>query len=440
MGRCNNIGEDMSYRRFLLTKMIVLILSLSLLFCLIPTVIADKDGINDGEYFYSYGDSINAGTDMGPGCSDNTEGAYGNLLAKYYYPSYYANDVDHKGSNGRGDVSGEDEDTPGKGGIAEWDNGDGFDSDNHYFIFMFGNNDCSRYYNDGWMTCEPIDLARNMCIMRNWTIENDTIPIMCAMIGYQHDPDDGYIHDNPENALPYINETMEYWKNWSIPYVPVWDAVDNNTWDGVLQSNNYSYYNCSSRSHINFLGHQAVAEILHYFIEGWDYNTTYYSSNNTLIVDADYNETIYINNTNYGWDTGNLTVTCLTNSTEISYQVQTAWNGSEMIRFDIQKDSVYELRGDMTITSINNETNGTIMYDEIRLINWTYVTGAEYYRVEISNNTDMSNPWLNLSYINATNYPVNFSMTDDIITFTLPNEHRRYWNRYYNVRVSVYRV
>jgi len=86
--------------------------------------------------------------------------------------------------------------------------------------------------------------------------------------------------------------------------------------------------------------------------------------------------------------------------------------------------------------SICGQTNGTTIYLNKPTINWTVVTNASMYWLQIDNNNDFSSPEINYTDINEYNYPVNCDINTTRVSFTLPDSLPSY-DRYY-MRVRAY--
>jgi hypothetical protein len=216
---------------------------------------------------------------------------------------------------------------------------------------------------------------------------------------------------------------MSAFESYSIKYVPLYDAIDTIPWNGQIDEYDVTFY--SDAAHPNTAGHAAMGTLLGYFIFGWDYNETYYPTNDTLIVTADYNQTIYINNSNYNFDTNLLTVTCINNNTYIPYTINIAMYGSEMIHFDVVKGNNYNLNDKFEIKTINSQANNSVTYASIYSFVWSKYDGAEFYQLQIANDSNFNNILVELSYINELNYPVYYTENSTSIEFILPEQYRQ---------------
>lgn len=415
-----------------MNKKIIIIFIISLLtvtFGFTPIVQAgNDDASNEGEYYFAYGDSITAGKEINACDSGHQlKEVYVSQMRRLYD---YSSSSDHVSSWGDGKES-----DNGVNNFNTW-----YHSGNDYFVFMFGNNDMSQYFNFGGTQYTPTYYANNMMQMYNWTLENGSIPMLCCSCAYQYIDGDGYTHDTPSNYMPYLNESMEIWKNNSIRFVPMWDALDNDPMNGIMEMNDYANYNCSdSRSHCGYAGHNAMADMLWYFIQGWDYNTTYHSGNNTMFVDADYNETIFINNSY--WDNSTVTVEDMGTRSPITFSFQTDFYGYEVIRFDITKGSQYKISENTVFLDICGEQNNSDLepYGGTRWGNITIPTAefipsisedsqilsVEYYMVRVSNSTNFDASFLNETGLNRW-----FNLTDPITYYGV-----HYYNAGFRVKV-----
>jgi len=85
--------------------------------------------------------------------------------------------------------------------------------------------------------------------------------------------------------------------------------------------------------------------------------------------------------------------------------------------------------------SINGGTNGTTIYNSTPTFNWTVVSDASQYWLQIDNNADFSSPEINITDINQWNYPLYYSENSTRISFTLPNSISK---GYHYCRVKAY--
>jgi len=404
---------------------------------------------NEGSYYFAYGDSITAGKGMDEGGTYCFECTYMERMRVLYDPGHTS---DHIGIEGGGNSISFDH------GYA-WDPTDVHEggtryyyhwtnhSNNTYFIWMLGVNDIARYYgyqeNEGPYHTPDTNFSvgnytKGMLKIYNETIENETIPMMCNPTG----TDNGVIERYPgfayENYSQYYNESFNIFKNYSIKCIPMWDAIDLNPWDGIMQPCDSDFN--GKGVHLNEDGHNAIAYMLWYFINGWDYNLTYYPSTKRLNISADYNETIFINNTRYEWNTSRLQVLCTTNDSTIGFTIQTAFNGSEMLRFDIVKGCNYEIFDEIFVPSfiaINGGVNNSIIFDSNPTINWTVITNASQYHLEIDNNNNFASPEINYTNINQWTYPASCEINETRVAFTLPDSLPSHDTYYMRVRAYI---
>jgi len=303
-------------------KVVVFFIIVVLLVCFVNVVFAYGDGDNDGEYYWGYGDSIMRATGY-----DELNNDYTDCFVTVMRETYDALKSDDHNTDGGGQAS--------DWGLSHF--ASNYDSGNDYFIFMFGANDG----NDGVSISET---ASNMVEMYNKTLDNGTTPILCIMTMCGDDHSQTY-----SNTRARINATEDLCETYSIPYIKLYDAIDADEWNGRPAPDtgganswlNMDYYANEHNVHPNKDGHEEMADFLWYFLSGNDYDTTYWGGNDTLMVDVDYNETIYIDNSYYSWSTGSLYVHCIGNNTNITYSLHTARGGSQMINFLGIKNEAY---------------------------------------------------------------------------------------------------
>lgn len=343
-----------------------------------PSVFAgNDDGKNEGTYYFGYGDSITAGKGTPDYCFSCS---YIERMRVIFDPGKTS---DHIGVEGGGNkVSYDhgpawDENDEHSGGTRyyyHWTN-----TNNKYFIFMLGINDASSLYWHKHENGEEFPADENFSVANyttgmlkiyNETLENGTIPIMCNPTGGDGADIERYPGLAFENYSRYYKESFKVFKNYSIKCVPMWDAVDINPWDGIMQPFDVDSFQ-GSGVHPNQNGHDAMANMLWYFINNWDYSTKYYPKNNTLIVRADYNQTIFINNTD--WDDSTLYVAYMNNKTNISHSLQTDFFGFEKIRFDI-------IKGEYYIIKDANSTNFGLINSNLLTKSYDFIKSHEYVR------------------------------------------------------------
>gem|GEM_PF-4463066 len=329
-------------------KKFFLIILIVISFLFPYSVIADfNDNINEGEYYFGYGDSIIRATDYGD-LSDDGNDCFVVKMANIFDDENYDHNIDGGGQST----------TWGVNNFASH-----FDSGNTYFIFMF---DASDEASSSKVT------AQNMLWIYNHTLENGTTPILCiGALG-------GDYYSNQAEQEADNNAIIDACENYSIPYVKLFDAIDYDPWNGRMPTNynnwiNTSCYASENNVHPNKTGHIEMAEFLWFFINGSDKNITYNSGNDTYTVDCNYNQTIYIDMRN-DWTYDNVTVHCITNNTDIGFRQ--GYNNT--IHIDGLDGSSY------LITNLDNNTPPNCN----PIANFTYNTCENYTIIFIDNSTD----------------------------------------------------
>jgi len=208
-----------------------------------------------------------------------------------------------------------------------------YNASNKYFVFMFGVND-ARTDSVGIPQSEYVS---NMLEIYNRTLANDSIPILCIRTLANGIAAPGWGSHSVQ--VSQINAMQEACERYDIPYVKMYDAIDTHPWNGRIDDYNPYYYN-NDTAHPNVTGHKAMAEFLWYFINGNDYTETYYASNDTTVINADYNETIYVARQN-DWVWNDIKVYCTTNNTYLSWT--RGYNNT--IHFHAQKGNTYLIHG-----------------------------------------------------------------------------------------------
>lgn len=84
--------------------------------------------------------------------------------------------------------------------------------------------------------------------------------------------------------------------------------------------------------------------------------------------------------------------------------------------------------------SIENQGDNADVYVDTPTINWTNVSDAILYHLEIDNNADFSSPEINYTDINKWNYPTYYEANSTRVSFTLPDAIVDYGTYYMRVR------
>jgi len=127
---------------------------------------------------------------------------------------------------------------------------------------------------------------------------------------------------------------------------------------------------------------------------------------------------------------------------KILVQYSDQYNGDvnqdcNVLTFFIENISGTEIQEEIIeFISIQGKTNQSIIYSSTPTINWTIVSNASLYWLQIDNNQDFSSPEANYTNINQWNYPVACDINATRVSFTLPSPLTEY-NKYY-MRVRAY--
>jgi lysophospholipase L1-like esterase len=421
---------------------------------------ANNDYVNQGEYYWALGDSITAGKTT----SDPQTDTYIAVMQSTYDPGHSVDHVREGYSNVNGGWSGtkswhaeppsgawkyNDDVTPWANVSAtrwqQYNESYNFTNPNTYYVFMFGTNDAavnSTTYagHPGWGSYvgnqTPNKVVENLSKLYTKLEDNGSIPVPCVMPGFRDLGDRA--HTVYAYWGSYINNTIDNWSNLCIRTVPMWDALDLDTYNGRVDNTNTGWF--SDRAHPNDAGHVQMAALLWYFINHYDYNETYYPGNETVLIQADYNQTIFVE-LQSGWDYSDVTVTCLNNATEVTWTQGTHLNGTQMICFDVEKGNDYNVQYQAAIQfiSIDDGVNGTRIYDSTPIFNWTIVNDTTMYHLEISTNNSFVSLIVNLTNINEYNYPVEYTAGENI-SFILPNSNALPEYNVYYCRIRAYSI
>jgi len=93
--------------------------------------------------------------------------------------------------------------------------------------------------------------------------------------------------------------------------------------------------------------------------------------------------------------------------------------------------------GEIEFISINGASNNTEIHNSTQTVNWTVVSDALQYHLEIDNNADFSSPEINYTDINQWNYPSACNINETRVSFTLPDGLNDYNIYYMRVRALI---
>jgi len=104
------------------------------------------------------------------------------------------------------------------------------------------------------------------------------------------------------------------------------------------------------------------------------------------------------------------------------------------LSYPVDLSPVSSSSSDIQIVSIDNQTSSPAeIHTGTPTFNWTKITGATKYWLQIDDNNDFSSPEVNLSDINETNYPDEYTEKGAYIEFHLPDsemlDYGTYWVR-----------
>jgi hypothetical protein len=277
-------------------------------------------------YYYGFGDSIMRATKGGSDLAVDGSDCYVLYMQGLYDPS---NNSGHN-MDGGGKTT--------NWGYANWtENVTDWD---WYVIEAFGVNDV--FYDGGndadGYPCSASIAASNKLEMYNWSVENDSetryLPMILTLA------DGNAANRARATQLKHINTTMNLLQNYSVRFVKLFDAIDTIPYNGRIDAWDTNFYHDQVHPQTN--GHQAMGSFLWFFVNGNDYIETYHAGNDTITIQAHYNETIYVYPQS-GWTASNVVVTCVTNSTIISSDEAVDVEGNATIRFTILNESSYEI-------------------------------------------------------------------------------------------------
>jgi len=368
-------------RQMVLILSLILITSLfSIVFIKIEPIRADSF---DGHY-NGYGDSI-----MSPGFTTPAETSF----VKYMQQRKDPGNTSENNEDGHSMTS--------VWGLANY--ATHFDDMGNWMIEQFGINDCKTI---NWISA--VDIAQNKLAMYNMSAENDSETHYLPCVHTLADPA-GESGLRPwSNQCDSINATENHFVQYSVRFVPLYDCLDSDPYNGRRDSWDGTHY-YDGYVHPNQYAHEYImANFLWFFINGDDYTETYHTGNDTITVQANYNETIYIYPRS-GWDIDNIVLTCETNSTIMTFNEGVDVNGVTTIQFDILNGSYYTLQGKTVQWKyINNDVNNSNTTLKTRSFDFIKVNNSLYYNIEISNISSFTSIYINITDINETNYGVNY--------------------------------
>lgn len=79
---------------------------------------------------------------------------------------------------------------------------------------------------------------------------------------------------------------------------------------------------------------------------------------------------------------------------------------------------------DIQILSINGNNNGTTIYDSTPTFNWTKISNASQYWLQVATDNTFTNLVVNITNINQWNYPSNYNENSTRVSFTLPDTNK----------------
>jgi hypothetical protein len=92
-------------------------------------------------------------------------------------------------------------------------------------------------------------------------------------------------------------------------------------------------------------------------------------------------------------------------------------------------------QGQEGFISIAGASNESTIYDRTPTFNWSAVSGAFLYQLQVANDTAFTDLVVNLNDINATNYPSHYSESGGVVSFILPDANDlTYTNKTYYTR------
>jgi hypothetical protein len=214
----------------------------------------------------------------------------------------------------------------------------------NYSKYIYGNNTCTVLEQFGindvssGRYIDSVTPARNKLLLYNMSVENNTdhIPMI------------------PTLSHPTLSNRPGAWQNESIiameasfiyygvRFIPLYDCLDSTPYNGRLD--NYFNGGCyhPDELHINKSGHERMSDFIYFFLSGQDYSETYYYSNDTIVIYANYNQTIHVEMCD-DWSYDDVIVYCKTNDTFVNHSNAHGYN-TDRITFSVLNNSVYVVK------------------------------------------------------------------------------------------------
>jgi len=87
----------------------------------------------------------------------------------------------------------------------------------------------------------------------------------------------------------------------------------------------------------------------------------------------------------------------------------------------VYDNTSYPSDSSISFISINGNSNGSEIYDSNPTFNWTIVDYSSQYWLQIATDNDFTTLVVNITDINAFNYPLEYSQNETEVSFTLPS-------------------
>ena len=218
----------------------------------------------------------------------------------------------------------------------------------NYIIETFGVND-KRH---GRLSGE--ESAQYKLQMYNYSVEGNSESYYMPCINVLGSP---YRWESMKSQYDRIHKTEDLFNDYCIRFCPLYDAIDSDPWNGRVDNWDYIYYDDEVHPAIN--GNRLMADLLWYFIKGYDHNVSYNQTMDHLSLYVDYNETVHVDKLT-DWSYDDVIVYCNTTFSLVDWEKNKDIRGNDKISIICRKGYNYTIRETYNLT-YNDESDILIL-------------------------------------------------------------------------------